>query len=355
MSLIEPFAVLSTSVGSMHAGMMVKRLFQLSQVVLVQHEALAMFPWLQPIQAGGNFTIMQYLVAVSFLELCPIWEQQQQRELQATNPFSCGYIAEGQLQLQQQLTVQLQRQQQQQQGQQQQQQSQQQQPSQHQVARHHADNSRLQLQGRMPPHQAATHTSIGQQPAPNATFGNWHGISLPHSPDPSYALCGFSQPVAPACSMPQSSRCHDSMLSTLPEPLMHAAMHGAGLGPHVLGSSPSDLGERLPLVLEGKAVVVRKKDATDNLPLVFKGEAVVVHRKDAADSLPFSKGKRAQEKEPLSVVFAPDTHASQKVSPLGIIPIERLSGALQGLSRCVQLGWTVSEQLCVSTNLVHHM
>jgi len=314
------------SVGGMHAGMTVKRLFQLSPVALLQYEALAMYPWLQPIQAGGNFTIMQYLVAVSFLELRPIWEQQLQREMQATNPFSCGYIAEGQLQLQQHLTGQLQRQQQQQ-GQQQQQQSQQQQPSQHQFARHHTDNSRLQ--GRMLMHQAATHTSLGQQPAPNATFGNWHGISLPHSPDPSYALHGFNQPVAPACSMPQSSRRHDSMLSTLPEPLMHAAMHGAGagVGSQVLSSSPSDLGERLPLVL--------------------KGEAVVVNRKDAADNLPFGRGKRAQVKEPLSVVFAPDTHASQKVSPSGIILVARLSGGLHGLSRCVQTGLTVSEQFSV--------
>jgi len=304
-----------------------------------------MYPWLQPIQAGGNFTIMQYLVAVSFLELRPIWEQQLQQEMQATNPFSCGYIAEGQLQLQQHLTGQLQRQQQQQ-GQQQQQQSQQQQLSQHQVARHHTDNSRLQ--GRMLMHQAATHLSIGQQPAPNATFGNWHGISLPHSPDPSYALCGFSQPVAPACSMPQSSRCHDSMLSTLPEPLMHAAMHGAGagLGSQVLSSSPSELGERLPLVSKGKAVIVHRKNR-ERLPLVLKGEAVVVNRKDAADSLPFGRGKRAQVKEPLSVVFAPDTPASQKVSPSGINPIACLSGGLQGLSRCVQTGLTVSEQFSV--------
>ncbi len=343
MSLIEPVPVLSIFVESMHACMMVKRLVQLSQVVLLQYEALAMFPWLQPIQAGGNFTIMQYLVALSFFELCPIWEQQQQREMQATNPFSCGYIAEGQLWLQQHLTGQLQRQQQQQ-GQQQQQQSQQQQPSQYQFAHHHTDNSRLQ--GRMLMHQIATHTSLGQQPAPNAIFGNWHGISLPHSPDPSYALHGFSQPVAPACSMPQSSRRHDSMLSTLPEPLMHAAMHGAGLGLQVLSSSPSDLGERLPLVSKGEAVIVHRK-VGERLPLVLKGEAVVVDRKDAADNLPFGRGKRAQLKEPLSVVFAPDTHASQKVSPSGINPIARLSGGLQGLSRCVLTGWTVSEQFCV--------
>ena len=110
---------------------------------------------------------------------------------------------------------------------------------------------------------------------------------------------------------------------------MHAAMHGAGagLGAQVLSSTPPELGERLPLVLKGKAVVV--------------------NRKDAADNLPFGRGKRAQVKEPLSVVFAPDTHASQKVSPSGAILIERLLGGLQGLSRCVQTGWTVSEQSCV--------
>ncbi len=335
-------------VGSVHAGMMVNTHFSLRQVMLLQYEALAMFPWLQPIQAGGNFTLMQYLVANSFFELHLIWEQQQQRELQATNPFSCGYIAEGQLQLQQQLTGQLQRQQQQQQGQQQQQQSQQQQPSQYKVARYHADNSRLQLQGRMTPHQTATQPSIGQQPLPNATFGNWHGISLPHSPDPSYALHGFIQPVAPACSMPQSSRRHDSMLSTLPEPLMHAAMHGAGagLGPQGLSSSPSELGEKLPLVSKGKPVIVHRK-VGERLPLVLMGEAVVVNRKDAADNLPFSRGKRPQVKEPLSIVFAPDTHASQKVSPSGINPIASLSGGLHGLSKCVQTELTVSEQFSV--------
>ncbi len=275
-----------------------------------------MYPWLQPIEPGGNFTIIQYLVAVSFFELRPIWEQQQQREMQATNPFSSGYSAESQQQQQQQqLTGQLQRQQQQQ-GQQQQKQSQQQQPSQPQVARYHADTSRLQLQGRTTPHQAATHTSIGQQSAPSATLGNWHRISLPYSPEPSYALHGFSQPVAPACSMPQFSRRHDSML-TLPEALMHAAMHGAGasIRSQVLSSSPSELEERLSFVL--------------------KGEAVIVHGKDAADNLPFGRGKRAQVKEPLSIVFAPDTHASQKVSPSGIIIIASSLVGLGGPSRCV--------------------
>jgi len=304
------------SVGSMHAGMVVKRFFLLSQVMLLQYEALAMYPWLQPIEPGGNFTIIQYLVAVSFFELRPIWEQQQQREMQATNPFSSGYSAESQQQQQQQqLTGQLQRQQQQQ-GQQQQKQSQQQQPSQPQVARYHADTSRLQLQGRTTPHQAATHTSIGQQSAPSATLGNWHRISLPYSPEPSYALHGFSQPVAPACSMPQFSRRHDSML-TLPEALMHAAMHGAGasIRSQVLSSSPSELEERLSFVL--------------------KGEAVIVHGKDAADNLPFGRGKRAQVKEPLSIVFAPDTHASQKVSPSGIIIIASSLVGLGGPSRCV--------------------
>ena len=302
--------------------------------MLLQYEALAMFPWLQPNQAGGNFTIMQYLVAVSFFELRPIWQQQQQQAMHAINPFSCGYIAEGQLQLQQQLTGQLQRQQQQQQqgqqqqqhGLQQQQQSQQQQPSHHQVARHHADKNRLQLQGRTALHQAATHTSIGQQPAPKATSQNWHGMSLPHSPDPSYALHGFSQPVAPACSMPQSSRRHDTMLATLPVPLMHAAVHGAGagLGSQVLSSSPSVLGEMSPLVSMGKAVVVPRKDAAENLP--------------------FGRGSRPHMKEPLSIVFAPDTHASQKVSPSGIIVIACFLLGLQSLSRRAQIGWTVSEQ-----------
>lgn len=314
------------SVGSMHAGMVVKRFFLLSQVMLLQYEALAMYPWLQPIEPGGNFTIIQYLVAVSFFELRPIWEQQQQREMQATNPFSSGYSAESQRQLQlqqqQQLLLTGQQQRQQQLGQQQQKQSQQQQrqqqqqPSQHQVACYHADTSRLQLQGRTTPHQAATHTSIGQQSAPSATLGNWHRISLPYSPEPSYALHGFSQPVAPACSMPQFSRRHDSML-TLPEALMHAAMHGAGasIRSQVLSSSPSELEERLSFVL--------------------KGEAVIVHGKDAADNLPFGRGKRAQVKEPLSIVFAPDTHASQKVSPSGIIIIASSLVGLGGPSRCV--------------------
>lgn len=145
--------------------------------------------------------------------------------------------------------------------------------------------------------------------------------------------------------MPQSSRRHDSMLSTLPEPLMHAAMHGARaeLGSQVLSGSPSELGERVPLVSKGTPVVVHRK-VGERLPLVLKGEAVVVDRKDAADNLPFARGKRAHVKEPLSVVFAPDTHASQKVSPSGIILVARLSGGLHGLSRCVQTGLTVSEQ-----------
>jgi len=116
--------------------------------------------------------------------------------------------------------------------------------------------------------------------------------------------------------MPQFSRRHDSML-TLPEALMHAAMHGAGasIRSQVLSSSPSELEERLSFVL--------------------KGEAVIVHGKDAADNLPFGRGKRAQVKEPLSIVFAPDTHASQKVSPSGIIIIASSLVGLGGPSRCV--------------------
>ncbi len=119
---------------------------------------------------------------------------------------------------------------------------------------------------------------------------------------------------------------------------MHAAMHGAGasLRSQVLSSSPSELEERLSFVL--------------------KGEAVIVHGKDAADNLPFGRGKRPQVKEPLSIVFAPDTHASQKVSPSGIIIIAsslvgiallRPPPPQGGPSRCVQIGWTVSQQFYV--------
>ncbi|KAL0020687.1 hypothetical protein WJX77_000534 [Trebouxia sp. C0004] len=268
-----------------------------------EYEALAMFPWLQPIQAGGTFTVMQYLVAFSFFELRPIWEQQQQQEARAINPSSCGYSAESELQLQfqqqqqlQLLTGQLQWQQQQQ-AQQQQNHSRQQQPSQQQVACYQAEN-RLQLLGRATLHQAATHSSIGQQSAASATSLNCLGITLPLSPDPSYALHGLSQPVAPACPMPQSSRRHDSVLSTVPEPLRHAAMLGARAGIRS-SSTPSELEERLSLTL--------------------KGEAAAVHGNDAADNLPFGRGKGPQVKEPLSVVFAPDTHASQKVSPSGVV------------------------------------
>jgi len=71
------------------------------------------------------------------------------------------------------------------------------------------------------------------------------------------------------------------------------------------------------------------------LSFVLKGEAVIVHGKDAADNLPFGRGKRAQVKEPLSIVFAPDTHASQKVSPSGIIIIASSLVGLGGPSRCV--------------------
>ncbi|KAA6417106.1 MAG: hypothetical protein FRX49_03402 [Trebouxia sp. A1-2] len=60
-----------------------------------------------------------------------------------------------------------------------------------------------------------------------------------------------------------------------------------------------------------------------------EGEAVVVIKKDAAGNLPCGRGQGIQVKEPLSIVFAPDTHASQKFSPSGAMSHSNLANHMK--------------------------
>ena len=287
----------------------------------MQYESLARFPWLQPLQFGGDFTLMQFLVARAFHKAQPVWQQQQQQErMQVMLPQSFGRLAARHQQ-------QAQQQQQQQQHHQEQQQQQQQQQR---IAK--------------TLHEAAVWI---RQCAQDAASVDWDRVRVSPTPnlDPCDTLGGVNAPLGPACSMPQSSRRNYGRSSLSSEG--HAAVIRAAvetkLEPETLGSSPASSKGDLA--------------SSEGDLLSDKGRAGHVDGRDLVGAVPINEGKGAAGEVPqqgkcLSIVCAPGTNAFQRAIPAGIsLQCKYTFAALrqQNMQKSCPLSPALCEHICQVT------